>query len=277
MVMLAGTQGDMKQTTDRRFEEREWPIQVKIEATEHADSWFTYMSSEATARGWNSGGMAQLDAQENSGSHTVHMKIGADIHELVIVWDRTKGGPLTLRASAEGDEPLTAAREFIDLVTSKCKARVREAFYVRGQVEYSGLPWRGEMWLDDSLRLGPPTIQEEKYLLAPRIIIVDALVPGVDRMDAGAAFALLRRELSAFLSVVLRVNVQEPRWEQAWVFDDVTKPETSAIRHLGYLEAEVLTALPPRGGAPPAPLRFVARPDFSLHGISMNDREEELP
>ncbi len=278
MVLLAGTHGGMREIVDHRFDKDEWPISVTVAANQHADLWFAYLSSEAQARGWSSGGTKQLDAEENSGSYSVHTTAGAEYSELAIVWERKRKGPLLLRARVIGSLPLSEAQELIDLATTKCRTGTTQPFYLRGQLEYEGLPWRGELWLDGTLRLGAPSRQDETVLISPRVVLVDVVVNGINRSNAASAFALLRREVSAFLSVILRVNVREPQWGQrAWTFTDSTKPGESEIRALGYLEPVVPDALPAQGTLPSVQWALVSRPDFSDRGIWPDDREERVP
>jgi len=60
IITAADGAGGMRQIHDRRFEKGDWPIRFVIEDPRHADNWLKYLSSECTARGWNSGGIAQL-------------------------------------------------------------------------------------------------------------------------------------------------------------------------------------------------------------------------
>jgi len=277
VIMAADGAGGMTQIHDRRFGKAEWPIRLVIEEQKQADTWFKYLSSECTARGWSSGVMAQLDARENSGSCTVSNGAGAGESQLLVVWERERNGPLLLRARTQGEFPLTLAQELIDRVTERCRAGAKERFYLRSQLHYEGLPWRGELWLSGTLRLGPPSMQDDTSLIAPRVIMIDAQVDGIDKMDAGAALGILCRELSTFLSVVLRLNVRLPTSGRAWTFADVLKPEQSETRWLGYLELESPTEMPTKGQVPSIPLAPVRRPDFSLHGLWPDDRELEPP
>ncbi len=276
VITAADGAGGMKQIHDRRFEKGEWPIRFVIEDPRHADNWLKYLSSECTARGWNSGGIAQLNATENSGSQTVHMGAAAAESELVIVWERKRNGPLVLRARTVGQFPLSVAQELLERVSENCRAGLKARFYFRGQLEYDGLPWRGELWLSDTLRLGPPSRIDDTALMGPRIILVDAQVDGIDRVDAGGVFAVVCRELSTFLSVALRLNLRMPRSGRGWTFADVQKPD-SQVQWLGYVETDLRSEMPVKGQVPPLPLRQTRRPDFSLRGIWPDDKEEEAP
>jgi hypothetical protein len=276
-VLVAGNSaGGTTQIYDRRFEKGEWPIRLAIAEQKQADTWFKFLSSECTARGWSSGVMAQLDAKENTGSCTVSNATGGE-SQLIMVWERERNGPLSLRARTVGEFPLALAQELIDRVTERCRAGANERFYLRAQLHYEGLPWKGELWLSDTLRLAPPFKQDETALIGPRVMMVDAQVDGIDKMDAGTALGILCRELSAFLSVALRCNITLPKSGRAWTFVDVLKPEQCDVRWLGYLEATSRTDMPTKGEERPIPLEPVRRPDFSIHGLWPDDREIEPP
>ncbi len=277
VILASDGSGAVRQTHDRRFEKAEWPIRLVIEDQAQADTWFKYLSAECTARGWSSGVMAQLDAKENSGSSTVTASGAGAGSELIIVWERRRNGPLSLRARVVGDLSEEVAAELLERATEKCRAAVREIFRLRGQLHYDGLPWKGELWLSDDLRLGPPSKQDETALLGPRVILVDAQVAGIDRLDASGRFAVLCRELSSFLAVVLRMRIGAPQSGRAWTFADIHKPEGSQVRWLGYLEPEGNDEMPVRGAVAPVPLAAIRRPDFSLHGLWPDDREVEPP
>jgi hypothetical protein len=277
VMMASDGAGGMTQIHDRRFDKAEWPIRIVIDQQGQADTWFKYLSSECTARGWSSSVMAQLDAKENSGSCTVSNGVGAGESQLIMVWERERNGPLSLRARTVGEFPLTLGQELVDRVTERCRAGAKERFYLRSQLHYEGLPWRGELWLSERLRLGPPSKQDETMLIAPRVIVVDVQIDGIDKMDAGVALGVLSRELSTFLSLVLRLDVRVPKSGRAWTFEDIQKPEHSELRWLGYLEPESPSVMPTRGQVQSVSFASVRRPDFSIHGLWPDDREEEPP
>src|SRR5262249_50484557 len=200
--MAADDSGGMTQIQDRRFENvREWPgFDVPKEL---ADSWFRYLSAECQRRGWSCSSFGQLDGKENSGSITINTG-GPDQPQLAIVWDRRRSGPIKLRYRSAGTSEflIADAEELFRVITEACRTGVKEKVYCRGQLIYDGLPWRGELWLDDTLRLGPSSRQDETCLLSPRVILVDAYVNGIDVQDALSSFEVMLRELSVFLSVV---------------------------------------------------------------------------
>ena len=99
-------------------------------------------------------------------------------------------------------------------------------------LEYDGLPWRGEFWLDDTLRLGPPSRQDETALYGPRVILVDALVDCISAGEAPWVLDKQLRELSTFLSVIMGTDVQPPKQGRVWT----TRPDgvtDCVVRNLG--------------------------------------------
>ena len=160
-IMVADGAGGMVQVQDRRFEMGDWPIRFEV-PKEQADTWLRYLYAECERRRWSSGGIGQLEARENSGSITVNIG-GAAKPQLAVVWERKRGGPIKVRARSAGvpEFPLVEAEEFFSQVNDRCRSGVTEPVYRRGQLQFDGLAWRGEFWLDDTVRLGPPTEQYE--------------------------------------------------------------------------------------------------------------------
>lgn len=274
-IMVADGAGGMVQVQDRRFEMGDWPIRFEV-PKEQADTWLRYLYAECERRRWSSGGIGQLEARENSGSITVNIG-GAAKPQLAVVWERKRGGPIKVRARSAGvpEFPLVEAEEFFSQVNDRCRSGVTEPVYRRGQLQFDGLAWRGEFWLDDTVRLGPPTEQYEAALLGPRFVLVDAVVDCVGRGDSAYVFDRLVRELAAFLSVVMGVDVRPPEQGRVWTF--TSRPADCAVRDLGYIEQENPKQMPVRGACPPLPLNETNRPDFSNRGIDENSHEQTLP
>ena len=164
--------------------------------------------------------------------------------------------------------------------TEDCRACIKERFYFRAMLEYQGKAWPGELLLSDSLRLGPPSIQDKTAIHGPRVILVDAEVERIDRTDALATFTVLRRQLSVFLSVLLRTLIEPPHlstrrgWTSGLYPGLPTYP--SDVRWLEYLEPEILAALPAAGSKPAMPTRPVMRPELTQPGTA-SDRQQEVP
>jgi hypothetical protein len=214
--MVADGAGGMVKVQDLRFEPAgHWPISFEING-EHADTWLRYFNAECAKRGWSDSGIGQLEASENSGSITV--STGADRPTLAVVWERRGGKSLRVRArSGEAAEFLPAeAQEFFDRVNQRCESGAVERVYRRYWLEYEGLPWCGELWLDNTLRLSPPSLQDDTALKGPRAIIVDSLVTCIGSSEAGSVFNGDLGELAAFLSVVMGTAVRVPPTKRAW-------------------------------------------------------------
>ena len=214
--------------------------------------------------------------RENSGSITVSSgEPGSP--QLAVVWDRKRDGPINIRARSAGrlEFAITHAQELFDQINNRCRQGATERFYRRGQLEYERLAWRGELWLDDTLRLGPPSQQYETALLGPRIIIVNALVDCAGLSDAPVVFSQVLRELSAFLTVVMGTLVQVPKPGKNWTWTDGAADCT--VRTLGYFETDSHQQMPAPGVCHPVPLRPVTRPDFSRRGIDGSINEQDVP
>jgi len=198
---------------------------------------------------------------------------------LAVVWEWKREGPIRIRArSTEAPKVLLAeVRQFFEVVSERCRAGATERFYRRGQLHYDGLPWCGEVWLNDTLRLGPPSRQDETALLGPRVILVDALMDATGRMDANDVFAQTLQELSIFLSVVRGGYVCLPDQGRVWTWRFTDGVTDSEVRHLGYVEPENPQEIPVRGASRSMPLRHVNRPDFSERGIDVTTTELSLP
>jgi hypothetical protein len=274
-LMVADGAGELVPLVDRRFEAASWPICLDV-PKERADTWLQYLSAECGRRGWSSGGIVQLEARENSGSITIHTG-GAGQPQVAVVWERKPGGPLKVRCRSIGmpELPLPQLHELFKLVNQSSEAGITERVYRRGQLAFNGLAWRGEFWLDDTLRLGPAAQQYETALIGPRVILVDALVECIGASDAPLAFDQKLRELSAFLSVVTGTNVHLPVQGRAWTFTNGASD--CAVRSLGYFQADNPQEMPGRGTAHAVPMKPVTRPDFSHRGIDGSTNEQELP
>jgi hypothetical protein len=122
------------------------------------------------------------------------------------------------------------------------------------------------LWLEDTLRLGPPAIQHGPDLLAPRVVLVDLLVDSVGPKDANYVFAQKVEELSAFLSVVLdRLVHLPPQNRRSWTYTFTTEGKPVCdVRWLGYIEVDVPAQMPVRDAHKLLPMHAVTRPNFSL-------------
>jgi hypothetical protein len=197
-IMVADGDGGMIRVEDRRFEHCAWPIVIEV-PVERAENWFRYLQFECECRGWSSAGMSQLEPRENSGSQTL---LAAGAEQLSITWDRIRGGMLNVRARPAATLGFAEAQEFFRNLTRRSSAGATEPVWRWGTLEYEGRAWRGELWLSERLRLGPPSAQYERAVFGPRAVIVDAVVDCISQGHSAEAHRHLHEELSAFLSVV---------------------------------------------------------------------------
>ena len=111
VILTPDGAGGVTPVQDHRFEKGDWPIQFEI-PSDRANTWFQYLSTECTKRGWSCSGIQQMDAKENSGSFTI-TNPAASGSQLVLVWERKQRGPLKLRARSAGtpEIPLADAEE----------------------------------------------------------------------------------------------------------------------------------------------------------------------
>jgi len=185
---------------------------------------------------------------------------------------------LSLRARPSGRDELPADQlvAFLDRVNERFRAGEKQTFYRRGHLHYEGLPWRGELWLNDQIRLGPPS-RHADWLIAPQVIVIDALLQAIGWQGANAAFASKIEELSLFLTVVMRTNVSIPHGGHAWTWALDGETPKVELRQVGYFENQVPSEIPPPGQCSSVPLREIVRPDFAPHGVTGEDHEEWLP
>lgn len=274
-AVIVGT-FDGRTITDRRFEVGQWPVAFEVE-TPYADAWLTYFAMECEQRGWSCTNLAQLGARENSGSFTIGI---SGTNSATLVWERRKNKPLKIKARVEQHASLQLAelQSALSATNASCRAAQLTRVYCRGQLEYDGLPWRGELWLDDALRLGPASREYEEALIGPRVIVVDAEIEGIDQRSARERFQIRLRELAVFLSVVARLHVvphRQPRSGWTWNLADGT-PHCE-VRQVGYLETSVASEMPSRSTCSPVPTREVRRPDLERRGIASADTEQWIP
>ena len=195
----------MMEVKDRRFENGDWPIKFEVPVEqEQADRWPRYLRAACHRRSWASSGLGQLERVENSGTITVTAN---GKPQLEIVWERKRDRPMKVRARLASSSDLSSseAEQFFNEVNNSCGSAVTEPIYVRGTLQYDGLAWRGELWLDDKMRFGPPNICKTK----PR-----SLVRGCSR---GCHFGVHRRtrcRLCASTNAFGGFRVPEHRYEK---------------------------------------------------------------
>ena len=198
----------------------DWPIKFEIPVEqEQADRWLRYLATGCQRRGWASSGLGQLERAANSGTITI---IANDKPQLDIVWERKRNRPMKVRARLASSSNLSSseAEQFFNEVNDSCGSAVTKPIYVRGTLQYDdGLAWRGELWLDDKIRLGPPSLQDETGIIGPRCVHVDAILDCIGQPDVASARQQMLLEVSAFLSVVMEKAVRLPDRGRAWTCD----------------------------------------------------------
>ncbi|MCC6611692.1 MAG: hypothetical protein IT515_18725 [Burkholderiales bacterium] len=278
-VHVANGAGGLRPVADHRFEAGAWPISESIPAAQAGD-WMAHLHAESTGRGWSSSSFGQLDAEESSGSLTVHLVPGQAGPTIEVVWEKTRGGRLDIRARPGGDPAaaLQLAQEFFAEVATRLRTGRMDREHRRSWLVYDGLPWTGELWLTESLRLGPPSRSPDS-LLGRQVVIVDAVVEGIGFQGVSAKFQRILRELRLLLSPVLGLHVENTRWESEWVpeIDERNQITDCRLRTVGYAEIDLPPGLPARGSAPPITLETVARPGLGRSGVWPDDRAQRVP
>jgi hypothetical protein len=242
-IMVADGAGGLVEVADRRFDRREWPISFQVPTAE-AENWFRHLEFECERRGWSSVGMSQLQSRENSGSL---MLLEAGVEKLSVVWDRARGEALHIRARPVVDMDLAEAQECFRRTDERSSAGATERYYRWGILEYQGRPWRGQLWLDDDLCLGPPSNQNEGASSGPCAVVVDAVIDCISRGQSPHVFSQLLEELAAFLAVVVNTSFHVPRQRQVWTWALTAEGSDCSVRHLGYIETANRLGMPTRG------------------------------
>jgi hypothetical protein len=278
IISVADGAGGMMEVKDRRFEGGDWPITFEIPVEqEQADRWSRYLAWGCQQRGWSPSALGQLERSENSGTITI---IASGKPQLEIVWERKRDRPLKAKARIAPSSTLSMseAEQFFHEVNDNCSAAVTVPLYVRGTLQYDGMAWRGELWLDDKTRLGPSSLQDETAITGPRIVHVDAILECVGEPDVAYARQQMLLEVSAFLSVVIAKAVRLPGYGRVWVFTSDMKG--CEVRSLGHLEPANPLSMPSRGTAREVPLYALDNPpqgiDGSTNEISLREDTAKL-
>jgi len=278
-IRVADGAGGMRPVADLRFETGEWPTELVVPARD-AETWMAHVAAEAEERGWSSNGLSQIDTAENSGTLSVHAANGADPPTLHIVWEKPRDASLHVRARPGGSPMLSPdlAREFIDAVNERVRKRLTARAHRWDLLTYHGLPWRGELWLGDDLRLGPPS-RFPDALIGPQVVVVDAMVEGIGHQGITANFQTRLRELRIFLGAVLGIYATPVRPELGWVaqFDEQHRPIACTLQSVGYWEVGPLRTFPVKGSSPAVPREAAVRPGVGRIGIWPDTREQWVP
>lgn len=278
-ILVADGEGGMREVAELRFDSGDWAIELAISA-DSAVAWMAQLHAEIEERGWSASGIWQLDPGENSGSLAVHTATGQSPPTLEVIWERQRGGDLRIRARVGGDPelPLDAATEFLDAVEKRQREGRTTRVHRRDMLTYVGMPWRGELWLGNDTRLGPPSRFPEP-LLGPQIVIVDAVCEGVGQQGVSEAFATLVHQVRVFLGFVLASELTPARLSNEWVYQAATDSHEAdiSVRPVGYVEMSPAADMPLPGSDRPVERRAVARPGLGPVGIWPDMVEEWVP
>lgn len=267
-ILVADGQGGMRALEDHRFDERGWPISFAV-SPKDATAWMAHLHAECESRGWQSGGLSQLEPEQNSGSLTIHAAEISTAAALEIAWEKSRDETLSVRARS-GALSEDAAREFFSAIDARLKNRTTLTEHRRAYLTYNVLPWRGELWLDRDLRLGPPS-QYPDTTFGPQIVVVDAMVEGIGWQGVNAQFQRTLFELRVFLSVVLGGRFEEMKWTRGWAYDLDERGQITDCRlaTLGYAEIKETPRFPAAGSAPPINRRIIERPGIGERGVTI--------
>ncbi len=278
-IRVADGAGGMRPVIDQRFEAGPSPIELVI-PTKDVDTWMAHLNAEMQERGWSSSGISQIDADVNSGTLSVHAANGPSPPTLDIVWEKPRGADLCVRARPGGSPIMSVdlAREFIDAVNERVRKRITDRAHRWDMLSYQGLPWRGELWLGDDVRLGPPS-RFPDTLLGPQVVIIDAMVDGIGHAGIKANFQTRMQELRIFLGIVLGICATPVRSEDGWVaqFDEHGRPTDCTLQSIGYWEVGPPRTFPVKGSCPPVPREAVVRPGVGRTGIWPDMCEQWVP
>jgi hypothetical protein len=274
-IFTADGAGGMRAVADHRFDV-DWPISFVVQA-KHATEWMAHLDAECEARGWQSSGLSQIDADENSGSLSVHTAVGASPPTIEIAWEKVRDESLRVRARTGGSPLLSldVPRDCFSAVDVRLRNKTTIRAHRRAFLTYDVLEWRGELWLDVDLRLGPPT-KHPAYLYGPQIVVVDAMVEGIGFRGVNAQFQRTLAELRIFLTAVLGSHFELDKQREGWTYsrDGTGRVADLSLASLGYVEVEgeASPGFPPIGAAPPIERRAIARPGIGAGGITTRER-----
>jgi hypothetical protein len=263
-IHIQDGKGGLVELRDYRFTPPA-PGDIELDvAADLAENWLEYLNAELRQRGWSSGGISQLLPEQVGGSITIQSPSEGQI---IVVWRGRRGRAITVRARALASAETRNALvdELLATVTEKCGRGDITQHHRAGVLQYRGLPWRGELWLDDSLRLSQPSVEDRAATDSSRIICVDWLVSGIDAFHAGYRFLVAMRELSVFLSVVLGYYVAVPRdGERVWVRRQQEGGSwASTLETTGFADSRPVGEMPTPGEMTPTPLTTIPRPCFA--------------
>jgi hypothetical protein len=253
-----------------------WRLDFAI-PLERVERWRIFFANECRKRDWRASGGGEVTADINKGIETIDRPGGG---RLTLEWSWAKGGPLLGHATPTGEMefPKEEAQHFLAELDRRTRHEVPTRVWIRGPLGYEGLAWRGELWLNDSLRLGPPAKHDEWSPIGPRIVMVDTYVETLDQLDVMPAADVTFRELALFLSVIMRTDVRPVPTHGNREWTNVVHPDGTRdyeVHARGYFEPVTVFAMPDPGLVAAVPLVPTSRPDLAERGIDIVDEVEQ--
>jgi len=277
-ISVADGAGGLREVEDHRFDDTHWPVELRVEADD-AQAWIAHVTAEAEARGWSSASYGQLEAAQNSGSLTLHLTPGSAGPTIDVAWEKKREAHLDVRVRPGGEPPpaLALVQEFVDAVNARVRDRQTDTKHHRAVLLYDGLHWTGELWLTETLRLGPPS-RFAPALNSTQAVIVDAQASGIGWQGVLADFHRLLREVRLVLSPLLGVHLTLEGGGQGWVpeFDEKHQLSDCRMRATGYWEGWLPGGFPSMGAAPPIE-RISMREELARLGIPATQRAIRVP
>lgn len=271
--------GGMRVVSDHRFDPDQWTIKTTIPASK-SEEYMAHLNAAAETRGWSISGLGQLNQHESTGSLTLHVVTGQSNESIYISWGKARGGSLSIlaRATQIGAATDQVAVEFFGEVDSRLRSGKTESTHRRYWLMYDGLPWKGELWLNDRLRLGPPS-RFPDTVFGPQAVIVDAMVNGIGRAGIQGEFHRILRDIRLILSPILGIHLERAQWLQTWVpeIDTMNQITGCRIQPVGYTEIGAITGFPVRGSEPAISLEQITRPGLGTYGIEIGETELQVP
>jgi hypothetical protein len=195
------------------------------------------------------------------------------LSDFQFVWRKNRNEPLLLyMLSAPSTVPEGLdIKAILGSIDVKSVPQHRVAAHRNGQVEFNGKKWDGEYWLDNNIRLGPPSIQFEDaieepdtlYSNGPRIVMVDALMPSFGQIDWSSRFKVLCEEIALFLTIVTGQLFNVPKQELKWLLPLPVRSTTTIAGWTGYFDPTPANVMPDRGSDKPLPTYDATRPDLT--------------
>jgi hypothetical protein len=271
-MRIADGAGGLRELKAQGLDDGTWPVQRIIPAQDAAE-WMAHWSAIAASRGWSAAGVEQLHAQHNAGSLTVHLGAGAEAPAIECSWEKLRDGDLQIRVRPAPTHPPAAGvfDNFLAQIDDHLQRRVRDREYRRGWLNYEGLPWTGELWLSDQLRLGRPS-RFPPALTGPQVVVIDAMVEGIGQRGVIDAFTELLRDLTLVLSPLVGVAFRDRmQFQTEWVpeTDEQFQYTDCRPRPVGYIELDHQAEFPGRGTTDPLPLIDVTRPGLEPLGVRL--------